>query len=62
MWRHQCQRSPKLGALLLCPHPILRMDLTLPGVRLTLGGGGPLCRLSGGLFQLSTQLRFQRLP
>lgn len=37
-------------------------DLALPRVRLILGGGSPLCRLSEGLSQLTTQLPFQRLP
>lgn len=49
MWRRQCHGSPWPGALLLSPHTILHSDLALPRVRLTLGGGSSLCRLSGGL-------------
>lgn len=62
MWRRQGHGSLWPGALLLSPYTILHSDLALPRVRLILGGGSPLCRLSEGLSQLTTQLPFQRLP
>lgn len=62
MWRRQRRGSPRLGALPLSPHRILHSDLAPPGVRRTLGGGSPRCRLSGGPSRLTTQLHFQRLP